>query len=141
MKKVLNQEHIGLGGLYFVLTNILCAIIMVISLQLSWDSQAVAMSDNLAYIVSINSTVHSYVGNVDPFNSTNPSISMRSGGTYSPLNDFNRMIRQSGISTSGSSVCTVKWDGHRTYIQMGEFTTSLGTKVRPHRQESVIENY
>lgn len=141
MKKILNQDHKGIGGLYFIMTNIICAMIMVIALQLSWDSQAVAMADNLAYITSINTTVHSYIGNVPSFNRTNPTITTRNGGSYSPLNDFNKMLRDSGISRTGASICTVRWTGSKTYIQIGEFETSLGTKVRPHQQESTVENY
>ena len=142
-KKLLNllkQEHRAIGGLYFLTTNILCALILITVLQLSWNSQVVAMADNLAYITSINTSVHSYLANLQPYSTTNPSIPIKkTGGYYNPKDDFNRMIRQAGIS-NGASTCEVKWDGRKTYVQMGELETSLGTKITPHRQESIIEN-
>ena len=141
IKTIFNQKHKGIGGLYFMTTNIICALIMVIALQLSWDSQAVSMADNLSYIVSINTTVHSYVGNIPAFEKTNPTIAIKNGGNYNPLADFNKMIKQSGISANGASQCKVKWTGSKAYVQIGSFKTSLGTEVRPHQQESVIENY
>lgn len=144
MKKIthiFNQNHKGVGGLYFVTTSIICSMIMTISLQLSWDSQVVSMADNLAYITSINTTVSSYVNKMDPYEVTNPVIYLNSGGTYEPLKDFNQMLKDSGISTEGSSYCQVKWTGRKTYIQFGPFKTSLNTEVAPHRQESIIENY
>lgn len=137
---LLKQEHRAIGGLYFLTTNIICAVILIVILQLSWNSQVVAMSDNLAYITSINTTVHSYLSNLAAYESINPSIPVKkTGGFYSPLDDFNRMIQEAGIS-NGASSCEVKWDGRRTYIQIGELETSLGTKITPHRQESIIEN-
>lgn len=139
--KYIHVEHKGVGGLYFIFTNIICSVIMLTSLQLSWDSQAVAISDNLSYIVSINTTVHSYIANEPPFNGGNHTIPIKSGGYYSPLNDFNSMLIQSGISKEGASNFKVIWDGNTAYIQIGEFKTSLGTKVRPHEQKSTIENY
>lgn len=141
MRNLLKSQHKGIGGLYFITVNIICSLIMVIALKLSWDSQAVAMADNLAYIASINTTVHSYIGNLGQYQLTNPSIPIKSGGTYNPLADFNEMLKKSGISASGTTSCEVVWTGNKTYIQFGEFTTSLSTKVRPHRQESVIEDY
>lgn len=144
IKSIFNQEHKGIGGLYFLITNIICAVIMVIALQLSWDSQAVAMADNLAHIVSINTTVHCYTSNAPAFKEEikkpDSSILTKYGVNYSPLDDFNKMIKQSGISSTGASECEVTWTGNRAYVQMGPFKTSLGTKVRPHQQESVIEN-
>lgn len=141
MKKLMLEEHNGVGGLFFVTTNIICAFIMTISLQLSWMSQAVAMSDNLAYIVSINSTVHNYVGNIPAYDKTNPAIPVKSTGkTYNPLSDFNNMLSQAGIARKGSSTAKVVWTGKATYVQFSEFETVLGSKVRPHQQESIIEN-
>ena len=141
MKRALNDEHRGYGGLYFVLTNIICAVITVISLRLSWTSQAVAMADNMAYIVSINTTVYNYINKEDPYTKVNPTLSKLDGTKYNPLNDFNQMARAAGVSTSNASTCTVTWDSHRTRIQIGQFDTILNVRVRPHNQESVIENY
>ena len=137
----LYNEHKGIGGLYFLIVNLICAITMLTSLQLSWDSQVVAVSSNLSYIVSINTTVHSYIANVPAFDNVNPSIPIRSGGSYIPLNDFNTMLLQSGISKDGAGICRVVWDGSSARVQIGEFTTSLGSKIRPHEQKSAIENY
>lgn len=141
MPKIFLQQHKGIGGLYFTFTSIISAVIMTLSLQLSWDSQAVAIADNLAYIASVNTTVNSYIANVPAYDSVNPSIPLKSGGNYEPLRDFNEMIVNAGISPTGASVCDVKWTGSGAYIKMGEFETTLGTKVRPHQQESVIESY
>lgn len=142
--RILENEHNGVGGLYFIFTTIICAFITVMVLELSWTSQAVAMADNIAYIVSINTTVHSYTGNVAPFERdfTNEStISTENKGNYNPLNDFNNMIKEAGLSKEGSKICSIKWTGKGTYIQFGEFETSLGIKVRPHEQQSIIEDY
>ena len=142
VKRFLNQDHDGVGGLYFLTVNIICAVIMLICLQLSWDSEAIAISDNLAYITSINTTVNSYVNNKESFTSVNPSITKNAGGDYSPLNDFNSMLAQAGISRGGASSCKVTWDksGRKTTIQFSEITTNLNTKITPHRQESIIED-
>ena len=141
IKNIMNSNHDGFGGLYFIFTNMACAFIMFIALQLSWDSQAVAMADNLAYIANINVAVNSYTTKTEPFDSlVNPSIKKSKGGEYKPLNDFNNMLISTGLTKNGgSSTCTVSWTGTKAYSQFGEFETSLGTKVRPHRQESIIE--
>lgn len=140
MKNIFLSKHKGAGGLYFITVNIICSMIMLICLKLSWSSQVVAMADNLAYIASVNTTVTSYVSNVNSFTSTNPNIPNKKGGYYNPLNDFNTMLKESGLSQTGTATCEVTWTGNKTYIQFGEFETSLGTIVRPHRQESIIEN-
>lgn len=142
LKNALTSKHSGYGGLYFVTTNIICAFILTISLQMSWMSQAVAMADNLSYIVAINTTVHNYISNVPSYtNVVNPSVPIRTGGNYLPLNDFNKMLQQTGLSTSGTSSCTVSWNGRATTVQMESFRTILGTYVKPHKQNAVIENY
>lgn len=136
----LKEKHKGIGGLYFITTNIICSFIMVIALQLSWNSQVVAMADNLLYIASINHTVNNYIANTEPYDEQTYYPSENSD-TYNPLNDFNNMLKSAGLSKDGASECKVKWTGTKTYIQVSKFTTSLGTEVRPHQQESTIENY
>lgn len=142
LENSLNKNHSGIGGLYFLTSAICCSVIMLIALQLSWDSQAVAMADNLAYITSINTTVVNYTIKNEDFNTPNPSIPKSNGGTYEPLKDFNNMLKDCGLSDSGSSVCYVTWNENKkqSTVQFGEFKTSLGTYVKPHRQESTIEN-
>lgn len=144
MKEIMLQEHKGIGGLYFLTTNLICAVIMSLSLQLSWSSQVVAIADNLAYIACINTTVHNYIGHVDSYDEINPSINViATNSTYRTLDDFNRMINSAGISTSDSARCRVVWDdhSHQTRIQFSSFDTILGQKVKPHEQYSVIEDY
>lgn len=140
INNLFSKEHSGMGGLYFITTNTICAVLMLTALQLSWNSEAVAMADNIAYIASINCTVNSYITETPAFTSTNPSIKKSKGGNYNPLQDFNTMLQEVGLSSSGSDSCDVSWDGRGTQIQFSEFETSLGTKVRPHRQESIIED-
>ena len=131
----LRQEHRGIGGLYFITTMVICSFILFASVRLSWDSQAVAMADNLAYISSINVAVNSYMDNV-----------RIPAGNYTgnlPLTNhpYNPMLRNAGL-ISGSDQCNecyVYWDGRNAVVQFGEFRTSLNSWVRPHQQESVIE--
>lgn len=137
----LKEEHNAMGGLYFISVNILMAFILVISLHLSWSSQAVSMADNLSYLVSINCTVHNYVGKQPAYNKTNPVISKQGSGNYNPLADFNKMASDAGIAKEPASEIKVSWDGKRTTVQVGSFKTSLGDNVRPHVQNSTIENY
>lgn len=137
--EILTKKHKGIGGLYFITTSIICAAIMTISFQLSWDSQVVAMANNLAYITSINATVNYYVNDIESFESYNPSTQLNNGENYSPLKEFNKMLKDAGLSQNGSSTCRVKWDGKETKIKFGEFKTSLNTYVKPHQQESIIE--
>lgn len=139
--KHLGKQHKGVGGLYFIFSNIVAAVIMTTSLQLSWDSQVVAMADNLSYITSINTSAYSYISNVAPFNLANPSIPTKSGGTYKPLDDFNTMLEYAGISADGASSVRVTWDGNKATVQFGAVETTIGTTIYPHQQESNIESY
>lgn len=140
-KFILNEEHKAIGGLYFVSVNILMSFILVICLHLSWSSSAIAMADNLAYVVSINCTVHNYVSNEAPYTRTNPSIKINKGGTYNPLYEFNKMASDSGIMKIPATKIEVKWDGKQTQIQVDGFETVLGDMITPHVQNSTIENY
>lgn len=138
---MLNEEHEAIGGLYFLSVNILMSFILVICLHLSWSSSVIAMADNLAYIVSINCTVHNYLSNEAPYTRINPSIKINKGGTYNPLYEFNKMARDSGIMKSPATRIEVKWNGRRTQIQVGGFETVLGDMITPHVQNSTIENH
>lgn len=144
MKKIMTEEHSGMGGLYFLITNFVCAVIMTLSLQLSWQSQVISMADNLAYIACINTTIHNYIGNKDSYDAINPSIYVAArDGNYSPLADFNNMITSSGIATTSSPKCRVVWDKDekRTRILFESFSTILGSKVTPHEQDATIEDF
>lgn len=142
LSSVLFEEHSGVGGLYFVTTNMICAFILTITLQLSWTSQVVAMADNFAYITSLNTAAYSYVGGEPAYTTTNPAIYIDSADTYyRPLSDFNKMLADSGIRTSPVTTCLVTWDGRRATVEFGEFNTILNVNVRSHRQEAIIETY
>ena len=141
IKEILMESHSGIGGLYFVSVNILMAFILVISLHLSWSSQAIAMADNLSYLVSINCTVHNYVNKTPVYDRTNPTLPTANGGNYNPLSDFNQMARDAGILKENSTSIRVSWDGTQTSVQVGEFKTVLGDGIIPHLQNSTIENY
>lgn len=142
LREILKEEHAAVGGLYFITTNVICAFILSLTLQLSWTSQVVAMSDNLAYIVAINTAVHSYINKDPAYTLTNPSISIKATNSiYSPLNDFNNMLSDSGLGISSVQECVVEWTGTKVSVQFGEFTTILNIKVRPHIQNAVIETY
>lgn len=140
MKKIFLQDQKGVGGLFFIFTSIAGALIMTVSLNLSWSSQAVAMADNLSYIVSINTAVHSYTSREEPFYGTNPVIKRTDGSFYSPLDDFNSMIISLGIASEPASSVFVEWDGKESFVQVGSFKTKLGNTVTPHRQSSAIED-
>jgi hypothetical protein len=143
LKKCLQSEHRGIGGLYFICTMVICAFILFSTVRLSWDSQAVAMADNLAYITSINVAVYGYVDNVTiPEGNYTGNLPQLTNHTYSPLSDFNTMLVQAGIAygnSSRSTQCKVSWNGRSATVQYGEFKTALGTYITPHEQESVIE--
>lgn len=147
MRKMLTDEHSGVGGMYFLMTMVICSFIMYAGVRLAWDSQAIAMADNIAYITSINVSVNGYLDNVKiPHGTYNGYLPQLTNHPYNPLADFNRMLKDAGlVSNSGAAlgeVCqTVEldWDGKRTWIQYGSFRSTLGTRIRPHEQESVIE--
>lgn len=140
MPNFLKQEHEGAGGMFFLTVSFACYIIMMWCLRLSWTSQAVAIADNLAYMTTINTTVHNYVEHKGSYNTTNPVINLRNGGSFNPLEDFNNMTSSIGIAKTKATECKVVWNGRQTSIQFGEFKTSLGITIRPHKQQSVIEN-
>lgn len=141
-KNTLNHEHSGIGGLYFLVTSALCAMIVFTVVSLSWSSQVIAMADNFGHIVALNTTVYNYVGKEAPHTvRTNPKIPIKStGGLYDPLADFNKMIRDAGIATTNSTKVEVIWTGTKSYLQFGSFKTTLGDVITPHRQQSAIEN-
>ena len=141
MLKALNSEHSGIGGLYFISTMVICSFIMFLSVRLSWDSQAIAMADNLAYITCINVAVDGYIDSaVVPYGVYNGGLPFTSH-PYSPLADYNQMMVDAGLTTNSNACteCRVSFDGMRAVVQYEEFRTSLGTYVRPHQQESTIE--
>ena len=137
----MKAEHVGIGGLYFISTMIICAFILFATVRLSWDSQAIAMADNIAYITSINVAVNGYVDRaIVPAGNYTGNLPFNNH-TYSPLDDFNQMIYAAGIASNPNScdVCNVYFDGNQAVVQFGEFRTALNTYIRPHQQESVIE--
>ena len=150
MKNILKEEHKAIGGLYFLTTNYLMALILTLSLQYSWLSQSVAIADNLAYIAAVNTNITYYLNNSSYQDSHNPSITVQSDRSiYNPLNDFNNMIQSCGIAkdingnTSFSSDCHVIYNPatRSTRIQFAPFDTILGITVTPHEQQAIIEDY
>jgi len=149
MKKLLQEEHGGIGGLYFFIVNYAMAVILIIALRLSWTSQAVAMADNLAYIAAINTNISYYMANYPTQNQVhNPNILCQDGSTYSPLTDFNNMLAMSGFkradgTNATSSDCNIIYNAvdNSVRIQFGEIDTILGIKIKPHEQQTVIEYY
>lgn len=137
---ILNEEHNGFGGIYFLIINYLCAVIMSFCLQISWSSQAVAISDNLAYIAATNTLVRSYISNQGYYDQYNPIINTKSGN-YSPRNDFNHMLQTAGLASGHVDKCRVIYDPnkHKIRIQFGSFKTILGDYVTPHEQDTIIE--
>lgn len=141
-KRCMKQEHHGIGGLYFISTMIICAFILFSTVRLSWDSQAVAMADNFAYITSINISVNAYIDNVIIPAGNYPGPLPLTNHPYNALNDFNSMLQRAGV-TSDPNACKealVSWNGQSAIVQYGEFKTSLNSMIRPHQQESIIEN-
>jgi hypothetical protein len=142
IRECMHQEHRGIGGLYFITTMVICAFILFSTVRLSWDSQAVAMSDNLAYITSINVAVNGYIDNVYIPAGNYPGPLPFTNHPYNALADFNSMLRNAGI-ISGADSCSIaqiSWNGRNAVVQYGEFRTSLGSMIMPHQQESIIEN-
>lgn len=131
----LKQKHNGFGGLYFLIVNFILSSILITCFRTSWASQVVAMSDNLAYIATINAAVHYFTGNLD--RNEVPDNGEING--YSPLNDFNQMLGNARIAVTFPDKCNAIWDGKTATIQFGAFKTFLNLTVRPHEQQAVIE--
>lgn len=143
MTNKMKECHSGIGGLYFIVSMCICAFIMFAAVKLSWESQAVAISDNLAYIAAINIAANGYVDQVTlPAGTYNGDLPYPNH-PYNPLSDYNSMLRSAGIvdssPLSGCTDCHLVWDGHAAQVQFGPFRTTLGSYVMPHKQESVIE--
>ena len=126
--------------MYFITSAIVCSIITVIILNLSFNSQVVAMADNVAYITSINASVYNYTCGVDEYTATNPVIKNDLKDSYNPLADFNEMMNGLGVMISPATTVVVTWDGKKTIVQYGGFVNTLGSTIIPHQQESIIEN-
>lgn len=141
IKKHFCQKHNGIGGLYFITTSIICSFIMTMALQLSWNSQAVAIANNVSNIVATNVAVHNYLNNSRSYVKLNPTINISSGGTYDPLNDFNQTLLDMGIMQEASDKCKVTWvnPGGTSEIEFNYFKTKLGTSVKPDPQKYIIE--
>lgn len=138
----LKQKHNGFGGVYFLIVSFILSSILILCFRTSWASQVVAMSDNLAYIATINTAVHCFTENLGRYE----GIDTGSGiGNYSPLNDFNQMLENAGIVEGNKfpNECRVIWDDQSktATIQFGKFKTFLNLEVRPHEQQAVIEEY
>lgn len=139
---MLNRRHRGAGGVVFIFSSIIAAVIMTQTLSLSWAANAIAISDNYASIVTINTANKAYITNTRPVTGTNIKIrDTANGGLYSPLDDFNRMMLQSKIMTQPASSVKVSWNGKRAQLNFGKFKTRLGLSITPHQKASYIEEY
>ncbi len=136
----MKTEHSGIGGLYFILSSFICACISMFILNISFSSQVIAMADNLAYITAINSASYSYLADEPDYTSTNPSIVLDDGTIYNPLNDFNRMLENTGVARTTCTSVVVTWDAdaETCKVQFGSFENNLGSVITPHSQESHI---
>lgn len=132
----LKQKHNGFGGLYFLIVSFILSSILILCFRTSWASQVVAMSDNLAYIATINTAVHCFTENLGHYEGIDTGNGI---GNYSPLNDFNQMLGNARIAVTFPDECNVIWDGKTATIQFGAFKTFLNLTVRPHEQQAVIE--
>lgn len=141
LKLVMKQDHRGVGGLYFLITMMICSFILIATVRLSWDSQAISIANNLSQITAINVAVNGYLDNTKIPKGNYTGKLPLDNYDYRPLTDFNNMLQDLGIITSSNKAksCTVEWDGNNAKVQFGEFTTSLGSKIKPHEQNSIIE--
>lgn len=141
MKKFMKVKHTGFGGIYFLTSAFIAAVIMFLTFRLSWASNVASISSNLAYIASINTSVKNYVNKVDPYTSqTNPTVVNKSDGvTYSTLEDMKDMLRESKIAATMPSTVTVTWTGKQTVVKVGTFKDILGQDITPEVQQSIIE--
>lgn len=142
-KQILKQDHRGIGGLYFIVTMMICSFILLTTVRLSWDSQAISMADNFAHITAINTAVYAYTENIDTLNGNYlGKLPPGDNKAYSPISDFTAMLQSAGIIQSGNKpdACRIVWDGKNCSIQYGKFKTTLGTYIRPHEQSSTIED-
>lgn len=108
-------------------------------------SQAVAISDNMAYIVSINTAAKCYLTDTATFSSNNVSnvqIKDKSGKVvYEPNKDFQNMMKNMSIISSNPKI-SVSWNKSTktAIVQVEQFNTKLGKPIRPHSQSAVIED-
>lgn len=144
LKHILTSEHEGYGGMYFIISAIVCASLMMFSLRLSWESQAIAICDNLEKIVALNTSANCYLSSYSDFNEINPIISdVKTGGNYDPLKDFNDLIINTGISDTGTTKINVIWNSSegKVTLQTDEVILKFGGPINPHKQSAIIETY
>lgn len=141
MNKFMKIKHRGFGGLYFLTSTFLAAVILFFTFRLSWASNVASISNNLAYIASINTSVKNYVNKVDPYTSqVNPTVVNKSDGVaYSTLKDMQDMLKESKIASEVPNNVTVTWTGKQTVVKFGSFKDILGQEITPETQQSVIE--
>lgn len=143
----LKQKHNGFGGVYFLIVSFILSSILILCFRTSWASQVVAMSDNLAYIATINAAVHCFTENLGYYEGPDTGIII-DDSYKGPLSDFNQMLENAKIAVTSTppnycNDCYVIWDGDKKIatIQFGKFKTFLNLEVRPHEQQAVIELY
>lgn len=141
MNKLLKIKHRGFGGLYFLTSTFLAAVILFVSFRLAWISNVSSMASNFAYIASVNTSVKNYVNKVQPYSEqVNPTVINKSDGVaYSTLKDMQNMLKESKIASVVPKNVTVSWNGKQTVVKFGSFKDILGQEITPETQQSVIE--
>ena len=147
----LNEEHKGIGGLYFIFSSIISAFILTNILRMSYSSNISTIINNSAFIVATDALAVSYInyessyetGGIAPFNY--PKV-----GNYINCNDELRNIINNWADISEPISCTVKYIP--TYDRSGRGLGSklilkydpiklrnFDIKITPSVQEVVIE--
>lgn len=148
IKKKLNKEHSGIGGLYFLTSSVICSTVMFLCLKYSWTSQVIAICDNLAYITSINSTVYNKLNGYNSYSYTTiNNINLGQSEVYSPKNDFVDMLSGLNFAINPENInFTIIWDKNResTAIQYSnikvKFSDNSDIIITTHEQNAIIED-
>lgn len=143
----IKHSHKGYGGMIFMITSLLSGITMLYAVTLSWNSNAIAMADNIAYITTVSTANELYTGNVPSFTKedTNEIIKAPNGTIINPVGRYSDMLNSSRLikgATPNPTRYAIKWNKQKgtCSIQFQGFETTVGDIVTPHRQEAVIEN-
>lgn len=145
INKTLNVEHKAIGGLYFIFTSIVCALIMTSVLKMSYSSQMITVMDNFAFIVATDCLTVSYNNDLDSYTVENGLIGPYGENSlyYDVESQFELLLSnylsRSDINTTGFKVAYNKTSKTlRLQINTVEINR-FDLKIKPHQQDVVIE--
>lgn len=140
---IANKEQSGMGGLFFLITTFLCAVILLITIGFSWLSTVQSTSNNIAFVVSMATTTYNYNTNQDSYHNTTGIVKKNGRGeTYNVMTAYNAYITEMGIAASGVEWVDITWDKptKTTTVKFGPFKANwFNFTVQPDPQATNIE--